>query len=121
MATYQAVKKYINLAPTVRVLPSGVPSAPRLNLAARAPSDGHGHGHGASGPRADVPARFTGSVANSAVGLVSKTFIGEVFFFYLPLLNTNADRNASFVNSTSPHHPFPSAPDSYFHCSERCS
>jgi ubiquinol-cytochrome c reductase iron-sulfur subunit len=100
MATYQAVKKSINLAPTVRALPSGVPSAPRLNLAARAPSDGHGHGHGTAGPRADVPARFAGSVSSTAVGLVSKTFIGEEQFFKLsfglPLLNANADRNASF-------------------------
>lgn len=77
MATYQAVKKSINLAPTVRALPSGVPSAPRLNLAARAPSDGHSHGHGASGPRADVPARFAGTVSSTAIGLVSKTFIGK--------------------------------------------
>lgn len=74
---YQAVKKSINLAPTVRALPSGIPSAPRLNLAARAPSDGHGHGHSASSLRADTPTRFTGGVTSSAVGLVSKTFIGE--------------------------------------------
>ncbi|KAG1757335.1 Rieske [2Fe-2S] iron-sulfur domain-containing protein [Suillus lakei] len=65
--------KSLNLAPTVRALPNGIPSAPRLNLAARAPSDGHGHG--AAGPRADVPTRLTGTVTSPSVGLVSKTFV----------------------------------------------
>jgi ubiquinol-cytochrome c reductase iron-sulfur subunit len=74
MASY-AVRKSINLAPTVRALPNGIPSAPRLNLAARAPSDGHGHG--AAGPRADIPTRLTGAVTNPSVGLVSKTFVGK--------------------------------------------
>ncbi|KIK49625.1 hypothetical protein CY34DRAFT_797076 [Suillus luteus UH-Slu-Lm8-n1] len=73
MASY-AVRKSINLAPTVRALPNGIPSAPRLNLAARTPSDGHGHGHGAAGPRADVPTRLTGTFTSPSVGLVSKTF-----------------------------------------------
>jgi len=124
MATYQAVKKSINLAPTVRALPSGIPSAPRLNLAARAPSDGHGHGHGASGPRSDAPARFAGTVSSTAVGLVSKTFIGEEFFptcCDAALLNTNADRNVSFANSTSTHDSPSPASDSYLRCGERCS
>lgn len=76
MASFSAVKKAVTLSPTVRTLPSGIPSAPLLNLAARAPSHGHGdHGHG-SAPRSDKPARFVGGVKTSSSGLVSKTFLG---------------------------------------------
>lgn len=76
MASFSAVKKAVTLSPTVRTLPSGIPSAPLLNLAARAPSHGHdGHGHG-SGPRQDKPARFVGGVKTTSSGLVSKTFLG---------------------------------------------
>lgn len=74
MASFHAVKKSINLAPTVRALPSGVPAAPLLNLAARAPADHHGHGHGSSGPRADVPPSWAGGVSKSPFGLFTKTY-----------------------------------------------
>ncbi|OAX43163.1 ubiquinol-cytochrome c reductase iron-sulfur subunit [Rhizopogon vinicolor AM-OR11-026] len=105
---YQAVKKSINLAPTVRVLPSGIPSVPRLNLAARAPSDGHGHGHGAVGPRADAPARFAATVSSTAVGLVSKTFIAPLPTTHLHqrLIHTSAAvKDAPEVPDFSPYRP----------------
>jgi len=66
-------KRAVTLSPTVRTLPSGVPSAPLLNLAA--PSHGHGH-H--SGPRSDKPARFVGGVKTSSSGLISKTFLAAL-------------------------------------------
>jgi len=72
MAAYQAVKKAINLTPTVRALPSGVPAS-SINLAVRAPSDGHGHG--ATGPRSDVAPKWIGGVSRTQSGLVSKTLI----------------------------------------------
>ena len=71
MATFQAVKKAVTLAPTVRTLPSGIPFAPLLNTAARAPHDAHGHG--AAGPRSDVAPRWVGGASLSSAGLVSKT------------------------------------------------
>ncbi|THV06053.1 ubiquinol-cytochrome c reductase iron-sulfur subunit [Dendrothele bispora CBS 962.96] len=74
MASIQAAKKSLSLAPTVRTLPSGVPAAPLLNLAARAPADHHAHGHGAAGPRADVPPQWAGGVSRS-FGLSSKTLL----------------------------------------------
>ncbi|KAG5654033.1 hsp70 nucleotide exchange factor fes1 [Sphagnurus paluster] len=74
MASFQAVKKAVNLAPTVRSLPSGVPVAPLLNLAVRSPSSGHDH-HGPSGPRADIQPRWAGGVSRSSAGLVSKTYL----------------------------------------------
>ncbi|KAF5377641.1 hypothetical protein D9615_005123 [Tricholomella constricta] len=72
MATLQAVKKAVSLAPTVRTLPSGVPVAPLLNFAVRAPHDSH---HGTSGPRADIPPKWTGGVSRTSTGLVSKTYL----------------------------------------------
>ncbi|KAH9487072.1 hsp70 nucleotide exchange factor fes1 [Psilocybe cubensis] len=72
MATFQAVKKAVTLTPTVRALPSGIPHAPLLNLAARAPHDPHAHG--AAGPRADAAPQWAGGVSRTASGLVSKTF-----------------------------------------------
>jgi hypothetical protein len=76
MSSFQAVKKAVTIAPTVRTLPTGVPNAPFLNFVARAPSHGHGdHGH-SSGPRSDKPARFVGSVKTISSGLISKTFVG---------------------------------------------
>ena len=72
MASFSALsKRAVTLSPTVRTLPSGVPSAPLLNLAV--PSHGHGH-H--SGPRSDKPARFVGGVKTSSSGLITKTFLG---------------------------------------------
>ncbi|KAH7914479.1 Rieske [2Fe-2S] iron-sulfur domain-containing protein [Hygrophoropsis aurantiaca] len=92
MASFQAVKKSINLAPTVRTLPSGIPCAPRLNLSARAPAEGHDHGHSATGPRSDKPSRFTGTTRNSSLGLVSKTFVAPLptTHFQPRLLHTSA-------------------------------
>ena len=75
MASFQAAKKAVNLAPTVRVLPVGVPVAPLLNLAARSPSSGHDHDHGTSGPRADVQPKWAGGVSRTSQSLLSKTFM----------------------------------------------
>ncbi|KIJ21543.1 hypothetical protein PAXINDRAFT_165014 [Paxillus involutus ATCC 200175] len=107
MASFQAVRKSINLPPTARALPSGLPSAPRLNLAARAPSDGHDHGNGA-GPRADVPSRFTGGVKTTSVGLVSRTFVSPPTTSFLQhrLLHTSAvAKDAPEVPDFSPYRP----------------
>ncbi|KAH7883800.1 Rieske [2Fe-2S] iron-sulfur domain-containing protein [Phlebopus sp. FC_14] len=92
MASFQAVRKSLSLPPTVRALPSGLPNAPRLNLAARAPSDGHHHGHAATGPRADVPSRFTGGVETTSVGLLSKTVVAPrtTTLYQSRLLHTSA-------------------------------
>ncbi len=72
MATYQAVRKAVNIPPTVRTLSSGVPHAPLLNLVAKASYDPHSHGHLEAGPRIDAVPRWAG-VTRSSSGLVSKT------------------------------------------------
>ncbi|KAF7784698.1 hypothetical protein Agabi119p4_863 [Agaricus bisporus var. burnettii] len=73
MATFQASKRVTTLAPTVRTLSNGVPSASRLNLAARAPASEHGHGHSQSS-RSDVQPKWSGGASfSSTTGLVSKT------------------------------------------------
>lgn len=75
MAILQAVKKATTLAPTLRALPSGIPSAPLLNIAAKAPHDPHAHGHGEhASPRADVAPRWASGIYKTPLGLVSKTF-----------------------------------------------
>jgi hypothetical protein len=76
MATLQAVKKAVTLPPTVRVLASGVPSAPLVNLASKAPADHHGE-HGAVGPRASKMPTWAHNVSG---GLYSKSYVtGELF------------------------------------------
>ncbi|KAF9481721.1 ubiquinol-cytochrome c reductase iron-sulfur subunit [Pholiota conissans] len=72
MATFQAVKKAVALNPTVRTLPSGIPFAPLLNAAVRAPHDPHAHGE--SGPRSDVAPRWAGGPSLRSSGLVTKTY-----------------------------------------------
>ncbi|KAG2350623.1 ubiquinol-cytochrome c r [Suillus weaverae] len=107
MASY-AVRKSLNLAPTVRALPNGIPSAPRLNFAARAPSDAHGHGHGAAGPRVDVPTRLTGTITSPSVGLVSKTFVAPppTTHLHQRLIHTSvAVKDAPQVPDFTPYHP----------------
>jgi len=74
MATFQAVKKAVTVTPTVRILPSGLPYAPLLNLAAKAPHDLHGHGHSDTTARSDIAPRWAGGVSRTSSGLVSKTF-----------------------------------------------
>lgn len=75
MATLQATRKAINLAPTAAVRASGVPAAARLNLRAVAgeADHGHGHGHGAQAPRSDKPARWASRAALSPFGLAHAT------------------------------------------------
>ena len=76
MATVYIAKKAVTIAPTIRTLPSGVPVAPLLNLAARAPaSSHHGHSHSPAGPRADTPPSWAGGVSRTQTGLVSKTYM----------------------------------------------
>ncbi|TFK76790.1 ubiquinol-cytochrome c reductase iron-sulfur subunit [Pluteus cervinus] len=90
MAISQAVKKAVTLAPTVRTLPSGVPVAPLLNLAAR-PAHHDDHGHGGAGPRVDTPPRWSSGVSRTSSGLVSKTFTTISPSLYQPhrLLHTS--------------------------------
>ncbi|KAL0950770.1 hypothetical protein HGRIS_007537 [Hohenbuehelia grisea] len=94
MASINAVKKAVMLSPTVRTLPSGVPVAPFINLAARAPASAHDHGHGhGSSVRSDLPAKFVGGVSRSPVsGLVSKTLVTAptTTFFQPRTLHTSA-------------------------------
>ncbi|KAJ3777605.1 Rieske [2Fe-2S] iron-sulfur domain-containing protein [Lentinula raphanica] len=92
MASFQAMKKSINLVPTVRTLPSGVPAAPLLNLKTRAPADHHGHGHGSSGPRSDVPPSWVGGVSKSHYSLSTKTYttVLPASGFQQRLLHTSA-------------------------------
>lgn len=71
---FNGLKKAVTLTPSVRTLPSGVPAAPLLNLAARAPADPHAHGHGVA-PRSDAPPRWTGGVLRSSAGMVSKSYV----------------------------------------------
>ncbi|KAF8480663.1 ubiquinol-cytochrome c reductase iron-sulfur subunit [Gautieria morchelliformis] len=77
MASVGPLRKAVNLPPTTRVLPSGVPYAPRLSLTVRAPPSAHGHGHGhGAAPRADSPPRWAGGISHSrSAGLISKTFV----------------------------------------------
>lgn len=67
-------KKYATLAPTVRTLASGTPSAPSVNLAARAVASGHGHGHG-PGPRSDAPSKWAGGYRSTSSGVFNKSYI----------------------------------------------
>ncbi|KAG5353450.1 hypothetical protein C0989_006606 [Termitomyces sp. Mn162] len=93
MASFQAVKKAVNLAPTIRASSKGVPVAPLLNLTVRAPSSGHDH-HGPSGPRADVQPKWAGGVSRSSAGLVSKTYLSVPInpSFQQRLLHTSVAR-----------------------------
>jgi len=107
MASFQVVRKSVNLSPTVRALPTGLPSAPRLILAARAPTDGHGHGHGAAS-RSDAPRSFTVGVKTASAGLVSRTYVSpSTTSFYQPrLLHTSAvAKDAPEVPDFSTYHP----------------
>ena len=79
MAAVHAIKNsvVVTITPTVRTLPSGVPTAPFLNLAARAPASSHPHSHGLghAGPRGDAPPRWAGGVSRTSAGLVSTTYL----------------------------------------------
>ena len=83
MATYQAVKKAVTISPTVRTLSSGVPYAPLLNLAAKAPHDPHGHYHGQGAPRSDVAPRWAGGVSRTSSSLMSKTLTAGSVLNYI--------------------------------------
>jgi len=74
MTTFQAVKKVVTLTSTIRTLPSGIPYAPLLNFAAKAPHDPHSHGHSDTAVRSDRPPRWAGGILRTSSGLVSKTF-----------------------------------------------
>ncbi|KAF7975746.1 hypothetical protein HWV62_44433 [Athelia sp. TMB] len=104
MASFAAVKKAVTLSPTVRTLPSGLPAAPLLNLAARSSSHGHDHSHG-TGPRSDKPARFTGGVSKGYTGgLVSKTFQSAAPTTHARLIHTSvAVKDAPQVPDFTPY------------------
>ncbi|KAI6045033.1 Rieske [2Fe-2S] iron-sulfur domain-containing protein [Pisolithus marmoratus] len=89
MASSSVARKAINVPPTVRTLPSGVPSAPRLNLAARAPSGGHHHGNGPI-PRSDTPSRFTGGLKTTPVGPLYKAVFSAVSLYQQRHIHTSA-------------------------------
>ena len=84
MATLRALsRKAINVGPTVSQLPSGVPHAVGLNLAATAPADAHGaHAHGGAGAhRADVVPSWAGSSRSKSGSLLSKTYLNGAEHF----------------------------------------
>ncbi|GJJ09507.1 hsp70 nucleotide exchange factor fes1 [Clathrus columnatus] len=67
MASSGTLRKAVNLSPTIRTLPTGVPYAPRLNLSIRASIYGHDHqhndhGHGQVSVRSDISPRWTGKI-----------------------------------------------------------
>lgn len=102
MASFQSIKKAVNALPTVRTLPSGVPVAPMLNLAARAPSDGHGHGHGATAPRSDAPARFASNIMLSpSLGFVSKTYLNSMHTSFALRMETDLHMFPTAAPTTS--------------------
>ncbi|OCB91178.1 ubiquinol-cytochrome c reductase iron-sulfur subunit [Sanghuangporus baumii] len=75
MASLRPLRKALTLPPTVRTLPSGVPTALHLNLEVRAPADAHGHHGEGAGPRSDSPAPWALKFARSSTsGLVSKSY-----------------------------------------------
>ena len=81
MATFKAVKKAVTLTSTVRTLPSGIPYAPLLNLAAKAPHDPHSHGHLDATVRLDSAPQWAGGILRTSSSLLSKTFTtGHLFF-----------------------------------------
>ncbi|KAJ7071494.1 Rieske [2Fe-2S] iron-sulfur domain-containing protein [Mycena amicta] len=99
---YNGLKKAVTLAPTVRSLPSGVPAAPLLNLAARAPASAHDdHGH-AVGPRTDTPPRWVGGLTQSSSGLVSKSYI---------TLSPTTRSSTRFIHTTPAVKDAPEVPD----------
>ncbi|TFY69029.1 hypothetical protein EVG20_g3322 [Dentipellis fragilis] len=104
MATIQAAKKYATLPPTVRARASGVPSAPSLNLAARALSSGHGHGE--AGSRSDRPAKFAGGVKLTSSGLLNKSYatVPATGLFQQRLIHTSVPaRDAPQVPDFTPY------------------
>ena len=69
MAALQAASKYATLPPTVRMLVSGVPNAPSLNLPHRLPTHHHGHAG-----RSDVPLEWAGGYQLLSKGPINKSF-----------------------------------------------
>lgn len=114
---FQATKKAFTLSPSVRAFPSGVPVAPLLNLAAKAPAGHDDHGHGPAGPRADKAPRWTGGVSrNPALGVTSKTFVGCTRL--LACLVCSPMLTFSRPSSTC---LFPAPFPAHFRCSQRCT
>jgi len=102
MATFQAAKKAVTLAPTIRALPSGIPAAPLLNLTVRDLSAGHDHHHGAAGPRSDPQPRWAGGVSRTSSGLVSKTFMNA---------STTTHTHQRFMHTSVARKDAPEVPD----------
>ncbi|KAF8815271.1 hypothetical protein BYT27DRAFT_7304394 [Phlegmacium glaucopus] len=60
--------------PVSTTLPSGMPYAPFLNVAAKTPHDPHSHGHSDTAVHSDSAPRWAVGVSRTFSGLVSKTF-----------------------------------------------
>ncbi|PFH46641.1 hypothetical protein AMATHDRAFT_69427 [Amanita thiersii Skay4041] len=91
MAAVQAFKRAVSIPPTVRSLPSGVPTAPLLNLAVQAPASEHGHGHGQVASRSDAQPRWAGGISRGSSGIVSETYLNSPYTNHQQrLLHTSA-------------------------------
>ena len=118
MALSQVVRKAINISPTVRALPSGLPYAPRLDLSARAPSDGHDHDHGPAS-RSDAPSRFAGGLKPTPAGLVHRTVFSQ-FLFLVMCPASLSYRSHISVLSPSSSYSVPTTSHSHVHRRKRC-
>ncbi|KZS96171.1 ubiquinol-cytochrome c r [Sistotremastrum niveocremeum HHB9708] len=101
----RAVKTAVNLPPTVRILPSGVPHASLIKLSVRAPASDH-HGHGSTGPRSDKPAKWAAKTYLGAGGLVQKSNVNAppTAHIHPRLMHTSAVAlNANHVPDFSPY------------------
>ena len=72
MSFTTATRKAFTLAPTSRVLPSGVPAARGLSLGASALSAGHGHHDGGARTDFSVP-KWAGRNDLGTAGVASRT------------------------------------------------
>ncbi|KLO20472.1 ubiquinol-cytochrome c r [Schizopora paradoxa] len=119
MASVRSATKAFTLPPTVRALPSGVPSAKYINLNARAPADEHGHGHGST-HRSDRPPKWAAGIQLSSGGFSTKTFttVSPTVNFQPRLLHTSArNDDASHAPSFKAYQPSSSSTNravSYF-------
>lgn len=119
-STFKVVKKAVTLPPTVRTLSSGVPHPTLVNLAAAGGGGHHSHGH--SGPRSDMPPKWSGGVTRTSSGLVSKTFVTctkiPAFFYFPkaipdqhPSAPVNTFSQQRYIHTSTPAKDAPNVPD----------
>jgi ubiquinol-cytochrome c reductase iron-sulfur subunit len=122
MASYKAIRTAFTIPPTAaRCLPSGIPVAPFINLAARAHGDAHDHSHGHSISRSDRRPQWSGGVSLTSSGLTLKTFSSKTFFSYCsPTLTRSFLSKASspttvhqqrYLHTSPPLQDTPNVPD----------